>query len=93
MIGGALAEGIEYVLIYGQPRPSSEGAGVIYEAKRRRAKHLGDSTAIGWATGMTPDDGGLTQVGKRYPAVPMVLRRGRTVVWECRPGMALTVKG
>jgi len=91
--GEGLAEAVEYVLIYGQPRPSTAGAGVIYETRRCRARHPSDSAAIGWATGIGPGESGLTQAGKRYPAVPMVLRRSRTVIWESHPGMALKVAG
>jgi hypothetical protein len=93
VIDEALAERIEYVLIYGQPRLSTEDGDVIYEAKRLRAKHAGDSAAIGWAAGLVPCESGLTHAGKQYPAVPMVLRCGRSVVWESRPGMALRVTG
>ena len=46
----------EYVLTYGQPRPSSDGASVIYETKRLPREHQDDEAAIRWARDAVPHD-------------------------------------
>ncbi len=74
-------------------RSAVSGAGVSYETKRRRAEHADDNAAILWAHEAVPHECGLVYVGKRYLGSPMVLRRGRALVWECEPGMALRAIG
>ena len=87
----------EYLLIYGQPRASRVAPPVVYEAKRLKAEHPDDDTAICWARDEVPRLHGLPEVAADYPAAPMVLWRiepaRREVVWESRPGMALRAVG
>jgi hypothetical protein len=89
--------GMEYLLIYGQPRRSADAPPVIYEAQRLQAQHDDDDTAICWARDEVPRLYGVPEVAADYPAAPMVLWRieptRREVIWESRPGMALHAVG
>jgi hypothetical protein len=87
----------EYVLTYGQPRFSTDGSRVIYEKKFLRVSRHDDSLAIHWASEVVPFQFGLTHSGKQYRAAPMLLlcaeSRGKTMIWERDPKMALRMAG
>jgi len=80
----------EYMLYYGQPRVSPDTAVVMYEAKRLRiARAANDAAAEQWARHVVPYEFGVTVAGRQYLAAPMVLHRGRLLIWESSPGVAL----
>ncbi len=76
----------EYPLTYGQPRPSLDGIGIIYETKGLRAEHPDDSAAMRWAREVVPYERGLTLAASKYTAAPIELWRGREIVWRHAPG-------
>lgn len=89
----AKAEHARYLLDCGRPRCSDDGAGIIYERTRVGAEFAADGAAIRWAREIIPHELGLTHRGEAFLAAPMVLRRGRVLVWEVRPGLALRIAG